>query len=187
MKRDVPAYVIALMVIGFLIWIVPFIRGGREKQKPGTIDRRARWGIAFEMLAFMIVFQPFFWTATAGPLWRVVAGTVFLILASVLSWSGRVALGRQWRFDAGLNSDHELVRGGPYRFVRHPIYASMLCLFLGEALLVAKWSALAVALVIFLIGTEIRVHIEDSLLASRFGGTFQTYRRSVSAYIPLIR
>ena len=44
--------------------------------------------------------------------------------------TGVGALGRQWRIDAGLNSDHELVQSGPYRIVRHPIYTSMLCLLL---------------------------------------------------------
>jgi protein-S-isoprenylcysteine O-methyltransferase Ste14 len=37
------------------------------------------------------------------------------------------------------------------------------------------------------VGTEIRVHVEERLLNGRFGETFQRYKQSVSAYIPLVR
>ena len=36
-------------------------------------------------------------------------------------------------------------------------------------------------------GTEIRVRIEDALLAGRFGAAFEDYRRRVAAYIPFVR
>jgi protein-S-isoprenylcysteine O-methyltransferase Ste14 len=104
-----------------------------------------------------------------------------------LSWASIRNLGPQWRLDAGLNADHQLVRTGPYRFVRHPIYASMFAMLLATGFVVASWPLLLAAIVIFLIGTEIRVRIEDALLASRFGDQFHTYERSVPAYIPLVR
>ena len=43
------------------------------------------------------------------------------------------------------------------------------------------------AILIFLIGTEIRVYVEDRLLASRFGDQFRDYQQSVSAYVPFVR
>ena len=42
-------------------------------------------------------------------------------------------------------------------------------------------------IVFHIAGTEIRVRIEDRLLAERFGGQFREYQRSVPAYIPFIR
>jgi len=47
--------------------------------------------------------------------------------------------------------------------------------------------ALLIALIFFLIGLEIRVRIEDALLASRFGETFRDYQRRVPAYLPFVR
>jgi len=64
--------------------------------------------------------------------WRLVHAVSLFALASLLSWSASRAPGRQWRFDAGLIRDHVLVRSGPYRVVRHPIYALMLCLLPGQ-------------------------------------------------------
>ena len=45
----------------------------------------------------------------------------------------------------------------------------------------------AFALALFVAGTEIRVHTEDGLLASRFGERFFEYRKRVQAYIPFVR
>jgi protein-S-isoprenylcysteine O-methyltransferase Ste14 len=112
---------------------------------------------------------------------------VFFVLGSLLSWSGARALGRQWRVDAGLNPDHELVQSGPYRVVRHPIYTSMLCVLFGTGFMITPLPILLVSVVLFLIGTEIRVRIEDGLLASRFGDQFRDYQRSVFAYVPFLR
>ena len=106
------------------------------------------------------------------------------MLSSVLSWTSARTLGRQWRFDAGLNADHQPVQTGAYRVVRHPIYTSMLCLLLGTGFLVTPMLVLLLAASLFVIGTEIRVRIEDALLASRFGDRFREYQRKVPAYVP---
>lgn len=112
---------------------------------------------------------------------------MFLTLASLLSWTATRALGRHLRFDAALTPDHQLVRSGPYRILRHPIYTSMFCLLRGTGFIVTPIPLLLAATAIFIAGTEIRVRIEDGLLASRFGAEFREYQRSVSAYIPFVR
>ena len=180
-----PGYVYAMIPIGWFIWAVPFFlikRGGGRAQR---LDRRARWGILLEALGFFMVIQSRFWTPHP-PFWRIGLCFIFLALAGLLSWTSARALGRQWRFDAGLNADHQLVQSGAYRFVRHPIYTSMLCLMLGTGFLIAPLLILAIATALAVSGTEIRVRIEDALLASRFQESFEAYRRRVPAYIPFL-
>ena len=63
----------------------------------------------------------------------------------------------------------------------------MFCLLLGTGFMVSPAILFISAIVIFILGTEIRVRIEDNLLRSRFGEQFRRYQQSVSAYIPLIR
>jgi protein-S-isoprenylcysteine O-methyltransferase Ste14 len=104
-----------------------------------------------------------------------------------LAWSAVRHLGKQWRIQAALSEDHELVQTGPYRWVRHPIYASMLGMLLATGFAWSWWPLLLVALAIFLVGTEIRVHAEERLLADRFGESFADYRSRVRAYVPLLR
>lgn len=63
----------------------------------------------------------------------------------------------------------------------------MFCMLLGTGFMITPLSLFLAAIVIFICGTEIRVRVEDGLLASRFGDKFREYQRSVSAYIPLVR
>ena len=149
-------------------------------------DNRARWGLALQVVAYSLLWQGHFWERSPGH-WRTTLAALFLILAAVWSWSAVRALGGHLRFDAALSPDHQLVRSGAYRWLRHPIYTSMLCILLGTGVLLTSLPLFLTSIVLFTVGTEIRVRVEDALLASRFGDQFRDYRRSVAAYIPFIR
>jgi len=178
-----PTYAYLILVLGWVLWLTPFFRA-RQAEKPAKqVDRRARWGILLVAIAYTLIWQGHFWERSPQP-WQVALSIVLFVLASLLSWSGARALGRQWRIDAGLSADHELVMSGPYRFVRHPIYTSLLCILLGTGFLITPWRLLLPAILLFVIGTEIRVRIEDNLLASQFGDRFSEYKKHVPAYIP---
>ena len=183
---SMPAYAYAILGAGWIAWCTPFFLVKRSAQAPSKLNRNARWGIAFQMIGYSLLWQGHFWTRSPG-LWGLALSVVFFALASLLSWSGAQTLGRQWRIDAGLNADHELVRSGVYGVVRHPIYTSMLCLFLATGFLITPFLLFVIAAIFFMIGTEIRVRVEDNLLSSRFGQEFQVYRSSVSAYLPFSR
>jgi protein-S-isoprenylcysteine O-methyltransferase Ste14 len=103
------------------------------------------------------------------------------------AWISVSALGKQWRIDAALLPDHELVRKGPYRLLRHPVYTSYFTMVLANALLLTSGPVIACSAALFAIGTEVRVRAEDELLSERFGEEFETYRRRVRAYLPLVR
>jgi hypothetical protein len=179
--------IFVLIAVGWVAWITPFFgrkQGGGEKAE--KVDKRARWGIALVAIAYWTLFiRPSWLTQPAAG--RIAGAAVLFALGTALSWTAPPALGRQWRLDAGLNADHQLVRTGPYAIVRHPIYLSMFCMYLGCGLLVAAWWRLAIGAAIFLAGTEIRMRIEDSLLKERFGAEFEEYRQKVSGYLPFIR
>ncbi|HWY71072.1 MAG TPA: isoprenylcysteine carboxylmethyltransferase family protein [Terriglobales bacterium] len=181
-----PAYAYGILAAGWIAWCTPFFLIKRTTQAPEKVNRNARWGIVFQMVGYSLLWQGHFWTRSLEP-WRLALAVPFFVLAGLLSWSGARSLGQQWRIDAGLNADHELVRSGVYRIVRHPIYTSMLCLLLATGFLITPLPLFTVAAILFMIGTEIRVRVEDNLLSSRFGEEFQFYRRSVSAYLPFSR
>jgi protein-S-isoprenylcysteine O-methyltransferase Ste14 len=177
---------LCILLTGWIAWMVPFFLIKSGGGKPQQLDRRARWGIVLQGLAFALVWQGPFWRRSPGNS-RLFLAIVFFALAVALSWTAARTLGRQWRFDAGLNPDHELVRAGAYRYVRHPIYLSMLCVLVATGVLFASPALLVAAIALAIAGTEIRVRIEDKLLAAHFGVQFQKYQHEVPAYIPFVR
>lgn len=181
-----PSYAYVALAAGCLIWVAPFLLARRNSEAPLKVDRRARWGMALQGIAYALLWQGHFWSAVL-PSWRFVLSILFLGLAGFLSWTGTRALGQQWRFDAGLSAEHQLVTSGAYRFIRHPIYCSMFCLLLGIGSMVTPWPLFLLSTVVFIGGTEIRVRIEEKLLALRFGERFREYQRSVPAYVPFVR
>jgi protein-S-isoprenylcysteine O-methyltransferase Ste14 len=173
--------------VGLCLWLAPFVRTGWNWSAPQSVDRRARWGLILEMAGYTLMLQSHFW-AVSPELCRVLTSLLCFVLASVLSWTATRALGRQHlRFDAAIGAEHELVRRGPYTLVRHPIYTSMLCVLWGIGFMTASLVLFVLATAVFLVGTEIRVRIEDRLLAARFGEQFEGYQRSTRAYLPLLR
>jgi protein-S-isoprenylcysteine O-methyltransferase Ste14 len=167
-----------IVAVGTVLWCLPFLLVRSKSRGSLTQDRRARWGIALKCAAYTLLWQGRFWERTPALRQTLVAAILFAV-ACALSWSAAFALGRQLRLDAALSADHELVRSGPYRLVRHPIYTSMLGVLVGTGVLIAPWYLLAPAIVLFLIGAAIRIRVEDALLESRFGEQFRTYRLAV--------
>lgn len=186
MKVGLPTYACAILAVGFVVWFLPFALAGWSHKTPHKRDPRWRWGLLLECIAYAILWLVPLWVQSL-PAWRLALSVLFLALACLLSWTSTRALGRYLRFEAAVDADHKLIRSGPYRVVRHPIYASMLCTILGMGFMVARPLLFAVALIFFIAGTEIRVRVEERLLAERFGEEFREYRRRTAAYIPLVR
>ena len=191
------------LILCWLLWVMTFVRSRARQagQQAVVTAHSARWGILLQGLGYGLVwgFPAVDWDILLGlrESHQQGGGTgrALLLLASMilapwsvaLVWFAVRHLGKQWRIQAGLSADHELVQTGPYRLLRHPVYASMLGMLLATGLIWTWWPILAPALAVFLAGTEIRVRAEDRLLASRFGDSFGRYRSRVRAYIPLVR
>jgi protein-S-isoprenylcysteine O-methyltransferase Ste14 len=172
----------------WVLWVLPFalLRVRSQRQRGSKTAPIAILGILLQFPAYPIVFMTHRFVARPLELWHIVAGFALGFVSLFLIWGAIPALGKQWRLQAGVYEDHELVQTGPYRFVRHPIYASMLALLLGTGLLLAAWSAIAVAATLMIAGTQIRIHAEERLLAERFGQQFADYKARVPAYIPFV-
>jgi protein-S-isoprenylcysteine O-methyltransferase Ste14 len=179
-----PAYVYFLIAAGSFLWCLPFVYVRVKGKEPFQFDRRARWGVGLQCIAYSLLWQGPFWTRSLE-WWRVAISMSLFLLGCLLSWTAARSLGRHFRVDAAVDSNQELVRSGPYRLVRHPIYTSMLCVLLGTGFLVAPIYLFAPAILVFLAGTEIRMRVEDRLLASRFGKQFREYQRNIPRLIPL--
>ncbi len=184
----IAAYVI--LGICWVTWSLAFVRPQKRAagKKKAVRAPASRWGILLVMLGFACEWafvQPAlgFEKSAASLIASMIVGPP----AVVLAWMATRHLDKQWRFEAALSEDHELIRTGPYRWLRHPIYASLLGMLLETGLAKAWWPMLIAGVIFYLVGTEIRVLAEDGLLASRFGDEFNQYKRTTRAYLPFVR
>lgn len=176
------------MVVGWFVWMLAFIQPkGLKRGQEKARAKSSRWGIAVVMVAFVFAFA----YVRAGELIKPVAeliGSMILVPPSVvLAWWAVRELGKQWRYQAAISEGHELITTGPYRVVRHPIYASMLMMLLATVLAWTWWPMALMAIGLYVIGTEIRVRAEEKLLTAHFGQAYIEYKQRTRAYIPLIR
>jgi protein-S-isoprenylcysteine O-methyltransferase Ste14 len=177
------------ILLCWVAWCYPFLfRAPHRQRRPSiTVAGPSRMGLLLETAALVMAFAlhvPF--GAPLGTA-RAIAAMIPGPLAVVMGWTAVRHLGRQFRIQAGLYEDHQLVRTGPYAIVRHPIYSSMLALLLAMLTAMTRPSWAGISLALFVAGTEIRVGTEDRLLAARFPGEFAAYRKQVPAYIPFVR
>jgi protein-S-isoprenylcysteine O-methyltransferase Ste14 len=113
-------------------------------------------------------------------------------VAILLTWAGvlfairaRMFLGSNWSGTVTVKEDHELIRSGPYRWVRHPIYSGLLLASAGVALESDRWVALIGFALVFT-GLRLKSFIEEQRMLDRFGDEYDRYRCSTRALIPFL-
>jgi protein-S-isoprenylcysteine O-methyltransferase Ste14 len=103
---------------------------------------------------------------------------------ALAAWA-RGHLGRNWSGAITVKAEHELVRSGPYRLVRHPIYTAMFGMYGGTALVSGELHAL---LGVALIGVAYarKIPLEEENLRRIFGARYDDYRHASWALIPWV-
>jgi len=93
------------------------------------------------------------------------------------------ALGKMWSLHVEIREGHQLVLGGPYRWVRHPAYLSMVLELLAFSLLLESLAVSIVLFPVFFAVLAFRIRIEERALVNKVAGYAQ-YRQSTPAIFP---
>ena len=110
-----------------------------------------------------------------------VGASILVAAAALVAWT--LVVFRSWRFQAKIDSGHELCTRGPFRWIRHPIYLSTDLLFLGSFLWVPTATVVAGSLLAFA-GAELRARAEERVMAAAFGGAYRAYAARTKRFIP---
>jgi protein-S-isoprenylcysteine O-methyltransferase Ste14 len=119
-----------------------------------------------------------------GLVWPVVAG-VGLIVAGIglRAWS-IVTLGRFFQYQIDIQPGHQVVTGGPYRYLRHPAYSAVALVLAGIALACDDvWSLVAVA-VLGGIGLAVRIRAEERQLTQALGAEYERFAAGRKRLLP---
>ena len=132
------------------------------------------------ILEFALVARPYSW-------WIFAIGWLFAIVSFVLRRRAIAALGKFWSLHVEIRDEHEFVRSGPFRLVRHPTYASMILELLALAFICNAWIPLLSVSALFVIALMMRVRIEEAALVDKFGDIYREYQRTTPALFPFRR
>jgi protein-S-isoprenylcysteine O-methyltransferase len=84
-----------------------------------------------------------------------------------------------------VKENHTLILRGPYRAVRHPIYAGMMMAMLGAALVYGA-AGCFVAVILGYVGFFLKARKEEQFMTQEFGEEYRKYQTSVKQIIPFL-
>lgn len=95
----------------------------------------------------------------------------------------RSTLGRNWSGAVTVKAGHELIRTGPYKVVRHPIYSGILAALVGTSIGEGTLPS-SIGVGIALCGLRMKWKTEERFMADQLGAQYVQYQREVKAVIP---
>jgi protein-S-isoprenylcysteine O-methyltransferase Ste14 len=112
------------------------------------------------------------------------AGSVLALLSVLLLVAAHHALGPSFSTTIETGQVGSVVRSGPYRYIRHPIYVAYVSLFLGLFLLIANWLFGFLGTAIILSLMLVRLRYEEEALMAKFPKEYLHYKLNTGAFIP---
>ena len=139
-------------------------------------------GIIIVCAVIVVAFSPKFFFRNSpgghGDEWMEVLGFALILLGQIIRVSAR-----------GYKAEHScesqaLIRGGPYQVVRNPMYLGIFLIGLGVVLVIFKWWALVIFILIFLIRYLSLIYKEEKKLLTIFPEAYKKYCKEVPRIFP---
>ena len=187
MARAAALAVGALWILWGMIWVAAALRTKPVARRESPLSRAAHG--APIVLAALLLFLP----RSGWVVARIVppsaalalAGTAGVLAGIGLALWARLHLAGDWSGTVTLKHHHALVRTGPYRWVRHPIYTGLLLALLGTTVEVDRWSMLG-AMLLVAVAFLRKIRVEERFLRDAFDADHARYCRSTPALIPFL-
>jgi protein-S-isoprenylcysteine O-methyltransferase Ste14 len=188
------------MAIALYLWLLLSLYWGLAARKASATSSSESGGSrTFHLLlvcaAQVLTFWPFagwpFAGATAPEFPRVLPATAVVPIIGVAVVTGgfvlaiwaRRQLGRNWSGAVTTKVGHDLVRSGPYRLIRHPIYTGVIAMYVGTALITGRLQGV-IAVVLIVLAYARKIGLEERTLRGAFGAAYDEYRRGSWALVP---
>lgn len=190
MKDFTLIFIFLCFIIQIIFWIVTAFSTKRTSENKG--------GWIMRIIAIIIVGSVFFLNnqiINIFPFLKITFwsfSSMIGIITDIIIFSGmmimiwaRLTLGRNWSANVVFKEDHELIKSGPYAYVRHPIYSGLLLMILACAIYFATLLGFII-FVMFFVGAYYKACKEEKLLIKYFPEQYAVYKKQVHALIPFV-
>jgi protein-S-isoprenylcysteine O-methyltransferase Ste14 len=174
----------------YALWLVWALRTKPTRTREGAGSRLSH--VVPIVVAFVLMFARYIsngWLQIQilpDDLWVDVLGISITFAGLAFAVWARMYLGGNWSSAVTVKVGHELVRIGPYRWVRHPIYSGLILAMLGTAVENRQVRGV-MALVLLFIGFTIKSRIEEHAMTRTFGADYDEYSRHTGGILPKLR
>jgi protein-S-isoprenylcysteine O-methyltransferase len=112
------------------------------------------------------------------------AGLLIMVIGIAVRSTAIAQLGRFHTPNVAVRADHQLMKTGLYKYVRHPSYLGALIAFLGLGLALGNWLSLVVIMAVCVCVYLYRMHEEETALSAAFGDVWRAYCETTKRLIP---
>lgn len=148
------------------------------------MGKRGEGWFVLQMVLFAVILVAPRVPPVSLPTWARGLGLVILGVGGLLGTWGMIALGRNLTPFPKPIEGGSLVTEGPYRFVRHPIYAGLIFGTLGWALFRSNLLGVVLAVALFAF-FDLKSRREERWLVESYAG-YEAYRGQVRKLIPFL-
>ena len=148
------------------------------------IQRGGLWVAGQSVLLFAVVILGVVFHGDGKNLLVMASGAGFFVVALGCGFAGTVALGRNLTPFPKPSTHTQLVQGGIYGLMRHPLYTAVFCASTGWALVWQSWPALLATLAIAPF-FDAKARREECWLRQQFP-EYASYEQRVRRFIPWI-
>ena len=173
-----------------LYWMLSAMRNKATQRRESLASRLAHL-LPLALGGALIAWPQPPWSALGWRLWPPSLAVYWMGVALVSAglafavWA-RVHLGGNWSGTVTIKQGHELIRSGPYGFVRHPIYTGLLAALLGTTVASGTVHA-AIGLAVIAVALVRKSRVEEGFMREIFPDAYQRYSTEVPALIPFAR
>jgi len=113
------------------------------------------------------------------------AGFIMFVIAFILRrWAVR-ALGDYHSIHIEIREKHPLIKRGPYYYLRHPYYLSVILELLGLPLVGNAFFSFAFSLFVYVPFLLLRIYLEEQAMIAIFNGEYLKYKNDTPGFFPL--
>ncbi|MBU0766831.1 isoprenylcysteine carboxylmethyltransferase family protein [Patescibacteria group bacterium] len=115
----------------------------------------------------------------------IISGLIVFVFGTFFNIWGRLHLGHNWANQIKIYNEHTLITDGPYHFVRHPLYASLIWMCFAGSMIYSNWLVAIFTLIVFIPMMIYRAKKEERMLTVRFN-EYQEYKEKTGMFLPRI-